>query len=1022
MLTFDICKAFLGIELPETDQNKLLCLWFKSVKDGDFSLISYRNKRLSFGLRCSPAILVLALYKMLIMDIDNDSDEVIGLKKLTYDCIYMDNGCITSNDPNSISWAFKKLQEIFKEYRFSLLQFSTNLTDLQIKVDISFDSETGTSVKYFGMEWNRFHDTLSPGAIKLNPEAKTKRSILSTLNSVFDIFNVYGPILNRAKLFFQKLQLNKTLNWDSDLSSSEHREWVKITRQVNSCPTIELPRKIGSSSSSYDLVAFSDASASIYGVVVYLVDTVNLKSSFLCAKNKLVNPNQAKRTIPSLECQGVCYAVEVIIDIFKELCGPQNISCVNIKRLHVYTDSLVCLSWIRAFFHEHSKMQKRSTFVLNRLDQIGRLSKTHEILFKFVEGRENPADMISRPTSYKQLHKSNYFVGPKYLTETDHQPDIVVVVPNPSLKLDNETFNSPVQCCKTFVHTPVSCVNDPLVNPERFSKLSRLINVCRIVLKFVNILKCRILSRDGESKISSDSELLKLAHLRIIHDDQRSHFPEIFEYFAQRSVPCKNIPNLVLQMNLFVDKFGIIRVKGKMRSGVFPMLLPSRYKITSLLVTKVHENLMHAGLFSTLRELRKDVWILRGYSTVKRIIKGCMTCRKLNERPVRLNQNSYPEFRFDPPSVPFAAVALDHFGPYEINLNGAKVKSYVLIITCLWSRAVNLKICYSLNVAEFLRALQSHVYEYGLFSFCLTDLGSQIVAGGKIVTEFLSDEDTKKFFTDQGIKPVSFQHYAKGNSSLGSLVENLVKQCKRLIAKTIGKNILPFAEFQLFIDKAKHIINRRPIAFKESLRDSCASVTLPVPITPENLLRGFDVNSFNIIPQLQSSDTIDDPDFNPVETSSEFLRESFIKLRKVSNRLRRIYHTEFLTSLMYQSIDRKNRYTPVLHKSLGVGDIVLLVEPQFKQHNYPMGIVKEIEENSLGEVTAAKVFKGITRELVYRHASSLILLMQNNFSDSEQENSQRIDDSVLPKRERIRRSASGAARRKIGLLSKEELL
>ena len=36
---------------------------------------------------------------------------------------------------------------------------------------------------------------------------------------------------------------------------------------------------------------------------------------------------------------------------------------------------------------------------------------------------------------------------------------------------------------------------------------------------------------------------------------------------------------------------------------------------------------------------------------------------------------------------------------------------------------------------------------------------------------------------------------------------------------------------------------------------------------------------------------------------------------------------------------------PVLHKSLGVGDIVLLVEPHFKQHNYTMGIVKEIKKN-----------------------------------------------------------------------------
>ena len=66
ILIFDISKAFLGIELTESDQNKLLCLWYKNVAENDFSLIIYKNLRLSFGLRPSPTIITLALYKILI--------------------------------------------------------------------------------------------------------------------------------------------------------------------------------------------------------------------------------------------------------------------------------------------------------------------------------------------------------------------------------------------------------------------------------------------------------------------------------------------------------------------------------------------------------------------------------------------------------------------------------------------------------------------------------------------------------------------------------------------------------------------------------------------------------------------------------------------------------------------------------------------------------------------------------------------------------------------------------------------
>ena len=79
ILIFDIKKAFLNIELNEYDQNKLLCLWFNDVISGDYSLVAYRNLRLSFGLRPSPAILMLALFKIMMIDIDDDDEQTIKL-------------------------------------------------------------------------------------------------------------------------------------------------------------------------------------------------------------------------------------------------------------------------------------------------------------------------------------------------------------------------------------------------------------------------------------------------------------------------------------------------------------------------------------------------------------------------------------------------------------------------------------------------------------------------------------------------------------------------------------------------------------------------------------------------------------------------------------------------------------------------------------------------------------------------------------------------------------------------------
>ena len=55
-----------------------------------------------------------------------------------------------------------------------------------------------------------------------------------------------------------------------------------------------------------------------------------------------------------------------------------------------------------------------------------------------------------------------------------------------------------------------------------------------------------------------------------------------------------------------------------------------------------------------------------------------------------------------------------------------------------------------------------------------------------------------------------------------------------------------------------------------------------------------------------------------------------------------------------------------------MGDIVLLKEPHLKAIQFPLGIVQKTHVNDLNEVTSAIVRKGKTRELVKRHAHSLI--------------------------------------------------
>ena len=158
------------------------------------------------------------------------------------------------------------------------------------------------------------------------------------------------------------------------------------------------------------------------------------------------------------------------------------------------------------------------------------------------------------------------------------------------------------------------------------------------------------------------------------------------------------------------------------------------------------------------------------------------------------------------------------------------------------------------------------------------------------------------------------------------------------------------------------------------MRDNSESI--PIAITPESLLHGRDLVSLNIIPALQPIPG--DVDWNIDRTPADNVRDTYYKLRNVRAKLVDLYHFEFITNLITQATNKPNRFNPILHKKLSIGDIVLLVEKNQKQTNFPMGVVRAVEENNLGEVTSAHIFKGSTRETVYRHVSSLILLIPSD--------------------------------------------
>jgi len=980
LVCFDLVKAFLQLGLFPSDQIRLCFLWFENISKKNFNVVAYRSLRVPFGLKCSPALLMMALFHILIVDTLNDSQQLKNLKKSIYDLAYMDNLAFTCNGTDELNWAYNKLNDIFTPYKFSLQQFATN--DVQLHERISPGECMSDDVKLLGLVWNRGEDTLAPAKLCLNEEARTKRTILSSIASNFDIFGMAGPLLNRARLFMHELQCQKSLGWDNPISDEQRNNWRNISRQVNNAPPVSHPRCVGRRDDEYELRVFTDSSKTIYGTVVYLYNLRTKHTSFVTSKNRIVNQQMENKTIPSLELQAISLGVECAMEIRRELCGTACVTPVIITKIRLFSDSLVCLSWLNSYVNDLDKMQNRSIFVMNRLNSIKKLCEEFPVQFRFCAGTINPADCVTRAISYKQLLKSSYFTGPEVedeMLESSDLPDITI--PNPLCSREYRTGQNVTSHPASVLKTGGPA--EPLIEVSKFSNYRKLINSAKNVLKFVNLLKHRInlkrsVRNDGKLlNIVQDSELESAALRLILLTEQKIYYADVLDYFESEKTAISEIPTIVSKFNIFRDENGLLRVKSKMSRWKqsycnFPILLPNCGNVCKLYINHLHKKLSHAGVYTVISELVKNFWLPHRFSVVKSALKKCVNCRRFNRKTVKINQSPYRDFRVNPPDVPYKYTFLDYCGPYETKIDGKRSKVYVLCLTCLWSRAINLKLCLDLSVQEFLRAFQLHCFEFGVPEQCYSDRGSQIVAGTNIIANFIENPDSHSYFRDCGVEPLSFQQYDRGCNELGSLVECCVKLVKRLIYGAIKKSVLEYNDFAFLISQTVHLVNRRPVSFKETLRDDSMN-EFPAPITPEILLKGYELTSLNLIPSLQPIPV--DPDWHKECSAPEVVRDNFSKLAKARQSLVKIYNEEFVVNLIDQATDVKGRYQPKKHYKLEVGDIVLLKEPLQKPSNYPMAIVRSVTTNVLDEVTNVVLFKGSTREIVKRHVTSLIPLL-----------------------------------------------
>lgn len=124
------------------------------------------------------------------------------------------------------------------------------------------------------------------------------------------------------------------------------------------------------------------------------------------------------------------------------------------------------------------------------------------------------------------------------------------------------------------------------------------------------------------------------AILRLV---QREKYPEAYELLGKgRPLPHKN--GLADLRPAWDARDRLIRVTGRIELAIRdreeepPILLPASHRIVDNLIYEAHHRLKHAGVRTTLSEVRAQYWIARGRQQVKRILGKCVRCQHFNKR------------------------------------------------------------------------------------------------------------------------------------------------------------------------------------------------------------------------------------------------------------------------------------------------------------------------------------------------------------------------------------------------------
>ena len=348
---------------------------------------------------------------------------------------------------------------------------------------------------------------------------------------------------------------------------------------------------------------------------------------------------------------------------------------------------------------------------------------------------DNPADLLTRRISAEQLQSSSLWKHcPQWLlseSQWPHWKPSQVLQLSLSQSFEAETPSgdfAPTQLPeeKTGIHR--------VIDISRYSALSTLLGVTAYVLRFLSHL------RKHEPKHVGPLSA-KERHLALYEWVKTCQTLTYSDEIANLTSQSQSRLPLVRQLRLFFDSNGLPRCGRRIHnaplddSAKFPFLLP----LSKLIIHDVHIRQQHSFWITSIRQ------------HVRKQLKHCVTCRKLEGAAYRSRDPApLPKLRVQE-APPFTITRVDFAGPLYVKSNNCETKAYICQFTCAVTRAIHFEVVTDLTESSFLQAFRRFSSRKSSPVVMISDNASTCLASAETLQELFQSPSLKEVFGRQGI-------------------------------------------------------------------------------------------------------------------------------------------------------------------------------------------------------------------------------------------------------------------------------